>query len=174
MTESWRPGCPVPIEDLRILSLAHWGFDGRVHPGELIVHEDVATEVVGVFRALFRARFPIRRMELVDVFGADDRRSMAADNTSGFNCREATGQPGVWSEHSYGRAIDLNPLENPYVDGSTVLPSAGRAFLDRSMRGMGMILPDGPVVRAFAAIAWSWGGDYQSLKDYQHFSLTGR
>jgi hypothetical protein len=140
----------------------------------LVVHEDVAPDVAGVFRRLFQARFPIARMELVDVFGADDRRSMAADNTSGFNCREATGQPGVWSEHSYGRAIDLNPLENPYVAGSTVLPPAGRAFLDRSTPREGMILPGGPVVRAFAAIGWSWGGDYHSLKDYQHFSLTGR
>jgi hypothetical protein len=171
---SWRPGCPVPVEDLRLLTLSHWGFDGRVHRGGLVVHEDVAEDVVGVFRTLFRARFPIERMELVDRFGSDDNRVMAADDTSGFNCREATGQPGVWSEHSYGRAIDVNPLRNPYVDGDRVLPPAGRAYLDRSIPARGLIVPDGPVVRAFAAIGWTWGGHYHSVKDYQHFSLTGR
>src|SRR5439155_8618399 len=136
---SWHPGCPVPLEDLRQVTLSHWGFDGRTHLGTIVVNGDVAAVVVAVFLRLFRARFPIQRMEPVDAFGGDDDRVMAANDTSGFNCRAATGQPGVWSEHSFGRAIDVNPIQNPYVDGATVLPPAGRAFLDRSGHGMGMI-----------------------------------
>jgi D-alanyl-D-alanine carboxypeptidase len=171
---SWRPGCPVPLDDLRLVTVSIWGFDRNLHLGTIVVHRDVAADVVEVFRRLFRARFPIRRMEPVEAFGADDDLVMAANDTSGFNCRAATGQPGVWSEHSYGRAIDVNPVQNPYVDGATVLPPAGRAFLERSVRTAGMIHEGDPVVRAFAAVGWSWGGDYHSLKDYQHFSLTGR
>jgi D-alanyl-D-alanine carboxypeptidase len=174
MSLSWRPGCPVSLDDLRLLTLDHWGFDGRVHVGEIVVHENAAEDVLGVFRAIFRAHFPIERMELVDAYGAGDDMVMAANDTSGFNCRFATGQPGVWSEHSYGRAIDVNPLQNPYVDGDVVLPEAGRDFLDRSRRAKGVITPHGPVVRAFASIGWTWGGEYRSVKDYQHFSLTGR
>ena len=175
MSDSWRPGCPVPIGDLRLLTLTHWGFDGKVHTGELVVHADVAGPVMDVFEALFVERFPIRRMELVDAYGADDDLSMAADNTSAFNCRSVTGTPGVWSEHSFGRAIDLNPIENPYISsGGTVLPPAGAAYTDRSRGAKGMILRGGAAVTAFASIGWEWGGDWTSPKDYQHFSATGR
>ncbi len=138
------------------------------------MHGEVARDVMGVLRTLFEARFPIARMELVDVYGGDDEHSMEATNTSGFNCREATGQPGVGSEHSYGRAIDVNPVQNPYVSGGTVLPPAGTAYLDRSRAAKGLIRPEGLVVRAFTAIGWTWGGTYRSVKDYQHFSATGR
>jgi len=170
---SWRSGCPVPREDLRVILLAHWGFDGRVHTGMLVVHEDEARPVVKVFRRLFRARFPIKRMKLIDEYGADDDRSMAANNTSAFNCRPVTGGSG-WSEHSYGWAIDINPIQNPYIgsDG-TVLPPAGAAFADRSRKARGMIHEGDVVVRAFASIGWEWGGHFQSIKDYQHFSATG-
>jgi hypothetical protein len=170
---SWRSGCPVPIEDLRLLTLTHWGFDGRVHLGSLVVHEDEALPVVRVFRKLFRARFAIKRMELVDEYGADDDRSMAANNTSGFNCRSVTGGSG-WSQHSYGWAIDINPIQNPYItsDG-TVLPPEGAAYVDRSRTARGMIHDGDVVVRAFAAVGWEWGGNFQSIKDYQHFSATG-
>ncbi len=172
---SWRPGCPVPLEDLRLLTVAHWGFDGREHRGELVVHADAADGLGGVFRSLFDARYPIERMELVDVYGADDDASMAANNSSGFNCRPVTGNPGVWSEHSFGRAIDLNPVQNPYVTSAgAVLPPSGEAYVDRSRSSPGMIHADDAVVRAFAAIGWAWGGDWTSPKDYQHFSATGR
>ncbi len=170
---SWKPGCPVSIEDLRILRLGYWGFDGAVHEGELVVNKDVATDVVGVFRALFANRFPIRRMVPVDAFGADDDRSMAANNTVAFNCRPVTGATGVWSQHAYGRAIDINPVQNPYVSGTTVAPRAGEAFLDRSLAVRGMIHSGDTAVRAFEAIGWGWGGSWHSLKDYQHFSATG-
>ena len=171
---SWHAGCPVPLDQLRMVTIRHWGFDGRVHSGRIVVHADVARRVVTVFRRLFEARFPIERMAPVEAYGDDDARVMAANDTSGFNCRAATGQPGVWSEHSYGRAIDVNPVQNPYVDGATVLPEAGRVYLDRSAVRPGMIRDGDVVVRAFAAIGWAWGGHYRSLKDYQHFSVTGR
>ena len=175
MSSSWREGCPVPLDDLRFLTLSHWGYDGTTHTGELVVHRDAATDLVRVFRRLFEAKFPIRRMRLVDEYGGVDDRSMAANNTSGFNCRDRAGSPGVWSEHAYGLAIDVNPLVNPYVasDGF-VDPPAGRPYTDRSRDDLGMIHPGDVVVDAFASIGWEWGGDWTSIKDYQHFSESGR
>jgi hypothetical protein len=174
MASSWHQGCPVPIEDLRLLTLDFWGFDGQVHTGEMVVHRDVAQDVIDVFRELFGARFPIRRMRLVDDYGGDDDQSMAADNTSAFNCRPVTGG-SAWSEHSYGRAIDINPIQNPYVaGGGTVLPPAGAAYADRSQRAKGMIHPGDAVVRAFTSVGWGWGGTWSDPTDYQHFSSTGR
>jgi D-alanyl-D-alanine carboxypeptidase-like protein len=175
MTSSWRSRCPVAIADLRLLTLNHWSFDNRVHQGEIIVHRDVAPAVLGVFSKLFVARFPIERMRLVDEYGADDERSMEANNTSGFNCRRSTGSPNEWSEHSYGRAVDINPIQNPYVEATgRVLPPAGAAFTDRSKPAPGKILSDDNVVRAFTSIGWTWGGSYKRAKDYQHFSASGR
>lgn len=173
MTSSWRSGCPVPLGDLRILSLRHWGFDGKTHAGELVVHEAHAEDVLGVFEALFDARFPIRRMELVDVYDADDDRSMAANNTSAFNCRRSASGSGAWSQHSFGNAVDINPIQNPYVSGGGVEPPAGERYTDRSMRAAGMIRANDVVVKAFARIGWEWGGDWTSSKDYQHFSSNG-
>ena len=173
MTSSWRPGCPVPLWKLRYLRVSIWGFDGKVRTGELVVRRSQAWPVVRAFRTLFRARFPIKRMRLVDEYGADDDASMAANNTSAFNCRLATGGSS-WSEHAYGRAIDINPIQNPYVKGDTVLPPAGRRFVNRKRQAQGMIHDGDVVVRAFAAIGWEWGGLWTSLRDYQHFSSTGR
>jgi D-alanyl-D-alanine carboxypeptidase len=171
---SWHPGCPVGLGELRLLTLSHWGFDGQVHRGRLVVHRDHARGMLQVMHRLFRLRFPIRRMRLVDAYGADDRNSMAADNTSAFNCRFVAGQPGVWSEHAYGRAIDVNPIENPYVtDSGYVSPPAGAPYAARSRHRHGMIHRGGPVVAAFAAIGWEWGGNWPWPKDYQHFSATG-
>ncbi len=175
MSSSWRPGCPVPHADLRLLRLSHWGFDDAAHTGEMVVHEDVADEVVSVFESLFRARFPIRRIRLVDEYGGDDERSMAANNTSAFNCRRSAGDPSAWSEHAYGRAIDINPVQNPYVPSpGPVEPSAGAAYTDRSRDVPGLIKAGGVVVRAFRAIGWGWGGTWEGSKDYQHFSRSGR
>ena len=174
MSASWRPGCPVPLEDLRLLSVTHVGFDGQPRAGELVVHAGVADDIMGVFRALFDARFPIEQVRLVDEFGADDDRSMAANNTSAFNCRQATGS-SRWSEHAYGKAIDINPVQNPYVTRSgAVLPPSGSPFVDRNPASQGLITADGPVVAAFDAIRWGWGGRWSSGKDYQHFSASGR
>jgi D-alanyl-D-alanine carboxypeptidase len=173
MTASWRPGCPVPLEDLRLLTLDHWGFDGVEHRGELVVHADHADPILDVFGTLFDARFPIERVELVDAYGGDDHASTRANNTSAFNCRWVVGKPGVWSEHASGRAIDVNPLVNPYVLDPRVGDPALSPYLDRSIDRAGMIRAGDVVVRAFAAIGWEWGGAWSS-PDSQHFSATGR
>ncbi|MGI8686547.1 MAG: M15 family metallopeptidase [Acidimicrobiales bacterium] len=173
MSASWRPGCPVGLEDLRLVTVSHWGFDGRPQVGELVVHVRSADALVGVFERLFRARFPVERMRLVDEYGADDDRSMAANNTSAFNCRTVAGSTR-WSEHAYGSAVDVNPVQNPYVTRSGVSPPAGAAHTARSASTPGLITRDGPVVAAFAAIGWGWGGSWSSGKDYQHFSASGR
>jgi hypothetical protein len=152
--------------------LTYWGFDRRAHVGRLDVHADVAGSVVRVFRRLYAARFPIRRMRPVDAYGGNDDRSMAADNTSAFNCRFVSGTRR-WSMHAYGKAIDVNPVENPYVSGSRVQPPAGRAYLNRSRVRAGMAVPGGVLVRAFASAGWSWGGYWSGTPDYQHFSTTG-
>jgi hypothetical protein len=170
---SWRPGCPVHLRDLRLLTLSHWRFDGKSRTGRLIVHSDVAREMVSVFRTLYRARFPIRRMVPVDAYGASDFRSIEADNTSAFNCRFVDGTTR-WSEHAYGRAIDVNPIENPYVSGGRTSHQASVPYLDRSRHRPGMAYEGGVLVRAFDAIGWGWGGGWTSVKDYQHFSASGR
>jgi hypothetical protein len=170
---SWRPGCPVGLDELRLLSVTHWGFHGRVKNGSLVVHDDVAGDVLAVMRRLYEARFPIRRMVLVDRYGASDFRSIEADNTSAFNCRYVDGTTR-WSEHAYGRAIDVNPIENPYVtsDGR-VFHDASVDYVDRSTKRKGMIVPGGVVVRAFDTVGWGWGGFWSGAKDYQHFSASG-
>jgi D-alanyl-D-alanine carboxypeptidase len=171
---SWRPGCPVGPVELRLLRADHWGLDGRVHRGELIVHRDHARRILVVLGKLFEARYPIQRLRLVDAYRADDDRSMAANNTSGFNCRRVSGS-SRWSEHAFGRAIDLNPLRNPYVTrGGRVSPPAGRPYANRARRAAGMVHSGDAVVRAFAAAGWRWGGYWSGSRDYQHFSSTGR
>lgn len=166
---SWHQGCPVQISELRRVELTHWGFDGLRHQGELIVHKDVARNVVDIFHTLYSTRFPIRMMLPVDRFSGDDDASMAADNTSAFNCRPITGSTSGFSVHSYGKAIDVNTVENPYVKGAIVQPPAGEAFTDRAKVYPGMIKHGDQVWRAFAKHGFTWGGDWNSLKDYQHF-----
>ena len=170
---SWRPGCPVHLRDLRLLTLSHRRFDGKTRLGRLIVHADVAREVVDVFRKLYRARFPIRRMVPVDAYGASDFRSIEADNTSAFNCRYVDGTTR-WSEHAYGRAVDVNPIENPYVSGGRTSHRASVTYVDRTRRRPGMAYESSVLVRAFDSIGWGWGGRWASVKDYQHFSASGR
>jgi hypothetical protein len=171
---SWHPGCPVPLSGLRYLRVGHYGFDRRPHVGEMVVAASAVPAVERAFATLFDARFPIRRMRLVDDYGASDYASIEADNTSAFNCRDVTGGSG-WSEHAYGRAIDVNPIENPYVykDGTTTHP-ASRPYLDRRRHRRGMAYPGGTLVGAFQAVGWGWGGDWPRPTDYQHFSATGR
>jgi len=173
MKYSWHRGCPVPIRNLRLIRMSYLGFDREAHMGEMVVHKNVAAAVVKVFHKMYDANYPIRRMKLIDDYRGDDNRSMAADNTSAFNCRRVTGGT-EWSQHSYGWAIDINPIENPYVTRSKVLPPAGRKYADRRSRARGVIHHGDRVWRAFRSIGWGWGGDWRSIKDYQHFSLTGR
>jgi hypothetical protein len=171
---SWHPGCPVPLRELRLVRLRYWGFDRRPHMGRLVVHADVARRVAGIFGRLYELSYPIRRMRLVDAYGAEDRTSMEHDNTSAFNCRWRAGQPGVWSQHAFGRAIDLNPVENPYVWSGGVSPWNGAPYVDRADHRRGMIHHGDTVWWAFRNRSWEWGGDWTSVKDYQHFSLNGR
>jgi hypothetical protein len=173
LPHSWRPGCPVAPSDLRRLELSYWGFDDRPHTGALVVHAGEADKIIGVFRRLYDKRFPIRRMEPIDVYGGSDDASIAADNTAGFNCRNAVASgPPTWSQHAFGRAIDVNPVENPYVLEGDVLPPAGREFLDRRNVRPGMAVRGGELVAAFADAGWSWGGVWAN-PDYQHFSAAG-
>jgi hypothetical protein len=170
---SWHPGCPVPVEALRAIDARFWGFDGQVHEGRIVVAADVVDDVTGVLHDLFDARYPIDKMDPVDRYGGRDDASVDANNTSGFNCRFATGSTSAWSQHAYGHAIDLNPLVNPYVVGDQVLPEQSRAFLDRTRTDPGVIHDGDPAVTAFASRGWTWGGHWSTSKDYQHFSLTG-
>jgi len=175
MASSYRAGCPVPIENLRYLRLSHWDFAGRTRQGELVIAAEHAEAVVTVFRKLYAAKFPIERMKLVSDYGGDDERSMAANNTSAFNCRTVTGTDR-WSQHSFGAAIDLNPVQNPYVTEAGVSPRAGTPYAQSSGRQVavrGLITADSGVVRAFREAGWQWGGDWTSPKDYQHFSAAG-
>ena len=172
LSASWRPGCPVGPEDLRAVSVTYLDVDGHAHRGAVVVAASVAQATADVFGRLYDLRYPVASMRPVEAFGGSDDASMDADNTSAFNCRATTGGTS-FSEHSYGTAIDLNPVENPYVKGTTVLPAAGRPFVDRSPRP-GVVVAGDAVVRAFAASGFSWGGSWQTLKDYQHFSVSGR
>ena len=170
---SWHADCPVSLDELRLVRLMYWGFDSQPHWGELVVNSDSVTPIVGAFRSLYESRFPIRQMRLVDDFAGDDELSMAADNTSAFNCRLVPGT-STWSEHAYGRAVDINPLENPWVREGQVDPPSAAPWVDRTRSDPAMIRHGDAVWQAFTAVGWKWGGDWTSLKDYQHFSANGR
>jgi hypothetical protein len=175
--ESWRPGCPVPLSDLRLLSVSHWDFEGRVRQGQLVVHRDAAPGLERVFRRLYQLKFPIRHMALDDMYGPKRARPADGDVTGSFRCRRAVPSPcgtgsGNWSNHAYGLAIDVNPVENPYVGCGAVYDPRSRRYTDRSRMRRGMVTP--AVVRAFASMGWEWGGNWSGdTKDYMHFSHTG-
>ncbi|HSS74678.1 MAG TPA: M15 family metallopeptidase [Gaiellaceae bacterium] len=171
---SWHRGCPVGLGDLRLVTLTYRGFDGRSHTGRLVANRSAAHVLVDVFRRLYAANFSIRRMEPVDRYGGDDFRSIEADNTSAFNCRAATGS-SHWSNHAYGLAIDVNPIENPYVSGGTSSHHASAPYLDRSRHQAGTAYEGGVLVEAFRSQGWGWGGSWSgSVRDYQHFSYNAR
>lgn len=167
---SWRPGCPVEPGQLRRVDVDHIGFDGQTHRGELIVHEDLVPEVITIFEQLYRLGFPIEKMRTVDHYAAaDDELSMEDNNTSAFNCR---GIPGTdqWSQHAYGRAIDLNPLLNPCIyTGGAFEPHNAAAYLDRGRTDPGLLHGDDPALHVFTDRGWRWGGYWTTPIDYQHF-----
>ncbi len=170
---TYRTGCPVAPSGLRRLTVNQIGFDGKYYRGELIVRDLVVTDLTSVLQRAFDAKFPTRRMERVDVHRGSDERSMAADNTSAFNCRHVTGNPARLSQHSYGDAVDINTVENPYVTASRVYPPGSRSYLNRSRYRTGMILPGGSVAKSVAARRWYWGARWKN-PDYQHFSKNGK
>ncbi len=171
---SWHRGCPVEREDLRQLTVTYVDFSGKPAQGVLYVHKDVAGELKTIFQALYKARFQIEKMVPVEDYKGSDDASMAANNTSAFNCRDVTGRTGQFSNHSWGRAVDINPLTNPYVKGDTVLPPAGRQYLDRTKAFPGSILRDDLIVKLFESKGWTWGGRWGDRQDYQHFEKPER
>lgn len=173
LPSSYHPGCPTPPDQLRLLTLSYVDFTGEAQTGHLVVNARVVPQVVAIFADLYAHAFPIRQMVPVDAFGGSDDRSVAADNTAGFNCRAAvTTGPASWSMHAYGEAIDVDPVENPYVESNGVVdPPNGAAFVDRSDVRPGMAVPGGELVEAFARQGWRWG---VTFGDYQHFSTNGK
>ncbi len=184
---TWHEGCPVAREDLRHLTVSHWGFEGNVHTGELIVHARYATGIVDVFRTAFEVEYPIEQLRIVAP--SDISTEVAASRAAGepvggdgngsgaYACR-STVSSSRWSEHASGLAIDLNPFHNPYIKVSAnrsprLVPAMSQHYLDRSWVRRGMLTADHPVVQAFADIGWEWGGDWESAKDWMHFSHNG-
>jgi D-alanyl-D-alanine carboxypeptidase len=178
---TWKPGCPVPPTDLRLLRFNYWGFDRVVKRGPMVVHEDVTEDVLWVFGRLFKARFPIKRVALAREFVPEEfepRISSRRSVTASFNCRPVVtplGPGGDFSQHSYGLAVDINPVQNPFVTADGFVRNMrARPYVDRTRNLVGMIHGGDVVVRSFAAIDWEWGGDWSGGKDYMHFSLLGR
>lgn len=167
---SWHRDCPVGPDGLRRVELDYLGFDGAIHRGSLVVNHDVVDDVVVIFADLMRLRYPIERMQTVDHYpGAQDEGSMRDNNTSAFNCRPLPGST-AWSGHAYGRAIDVNPLVNPYLDSNGDLqPATARKYLDRTRDDLGLLHPGDAAVRAFTGRGWTWGGTWRDPVDYQHF-----
>jgi hypothetical protein len=170
---TWTHECPVHLNDLRLIEANYWDYNGALQTGRLVVAVSATDTFVAVLKTAFDSQFPFERMEPVSGYNGSDDASMAANNTSAFNCRAVTGGSS-WSQHSYGNAIDINPIQNPYVKGNTVLPPAGAAYLQRDPSVPGLLVQDSPVVQEFLAAGWGWGGNWSSLKDYQHFSETGK
>ena len=175
----WRAGCPVGLSNLRLLTVSHWGFDGRAHTGQLVVNARAAGRLGRVFRALYGLHFPIRHMQLADMYGPTRERPRDGDVTGSFDCRQAVPSPctggrgtGTWSMHAFGLAVDVNPLENPYVGCGQSRDPTARRFFDRSRHRRGMVTRR--AIAAFGAIGWGWGGSWAgNTKDYMHFSSPG-
>ncbi|MDX1468446.1 MAG: M15 family metallopeptidase [Acidimicrobiia bacterium] len=170
---SWTPDCPVTVEELSYLTLAHYGFDGLFHSGEMIVNAAFADEIVEVFRTLHKARFPIEQMRVIAAEEIDAHPTGDWNDTTSFVCRPAVGS-NSWSQHAFGLAIDINPFHNPYVKGDLVLPELASAYVDRADVRPGMVVAGDVVTEAFDAIGWGWGGRWSTLKDWMHFSHNGR
>jgi D-alanyl-D-alanine carboxypeptidase-like protein len=177
---SWHAGCPVPLSGLRVLTVTYWGFDSRPHAGQMVVNADAAVPLATVFRRLYALRFPVHHMSNQYEYGpAKAYRPRDGDFTASFSCRQAVPSPctggtgtGSWSEHAYGEAVDLNPVENPYVGCGMTRDKTALSFVDRSRVRKGMVTP--AVLRAFESIGWGWGGSWVgSTKDYMHFSASG-
>jgi hypothetical protein len=175
----WHAGCPVPLSGLRVLRVSFWGFDRHMHTGELVVNADAVAPLSQVFERLFALRFPIHHMRFLDAYGPASGRPRDGDISGSFECRQAVPSPcsggtgtGHWSEHAYGEAVDLNPVENPYVGCGMTRDKTALSYLDRSRARRGMVTP--AVLAAFQAVGWGWGGSWAgSTKDYMHFSATG-
>ena len=172
---SHKKNCPVALNKLRYLTLEYIDFNGNTKIGELIVHKDVSLEIVDIFKTLYETSYPIERMELVSNYKGDDFNSIEANNTSAYNSRNIEGT-NSWSRHAYGKAIDINPIQNPYVSKKgKISHTASLKYKIREQKDLNnlgqeaMILKDGIVVNMFKKYGWIWGGDWKTIKDYQHF-----
>lgn len=172
---SWRKGCPVTLDDLRYIHVSYHDFNGKTRIGELVMHKDVSGDIVEIFRELYASGYPVKGMRLVSDFRGSDFQSIEADNTSAFNCRPATGSK-KWSKHAYGRAIDINPIENPYISGNGHISHKAslkyRKRVHRNLSDSGdraVLLKNDKATRIFKKHGWKWGGDWPLTKDYQHF-----
>ena len=168
---TWSDGCPVALGDLRYLTIPFWGFDEELHTGELLVNVDAVDAVIAGFHTLFDRRFPIESMRIASVADRDAPPTGDGNDTGAFVCRPARGATS-WSEHAYGRAVDINPFQNPYVKGDVVLPELASAYADRSVHRAGMLTADD--VAGFLAAGWGWGARWSSLKDNMHVSADDR
>lgn len=164
--KSWKDNPHIRPEELSLCTLAYVGLDGKRYLGQMVVANDAALDVTEIFQELYDGGFPIAQMRLIDAYHADDSASMADNNTSAFCYREIAGTSRL-SNHSFGRAVDINPVQNPYLHGGAVEPSGD--FLDRENVRPGMITRDGLCYQAFVSRGWKWGGDWTDPVDYQHF-----
>jgi hypothetical protein len=168
---SWKSDCPLPAKKLAYIQVRHWNFKDKLETGELIVNVDVTEEILDIFREQFESKFPIEKMQLIDSYDADDDRSMSANNSSAFCSRAITAKPGAYSKHSFGTAIDINPLQNPYINEAKkiVAPTEGKKYEDRSLQEKGMITKESSCYKSFNERGWKWGGNWNDPIDYQHF-----
>jgi hypothetical protein len=175
----WQPGCPVALSGLRLLTVTHRNFDGVPRTGQLVVATSAARPLQRVFRKLYRLYFPIRNLSLQASYARPAERPAGPDISGSFECRRAAASPCTsasttrsWSNHAYGLAVDLNPVENPYVGCGQSRDPRTRPYRDRSRHRRGMVTRD--VIAAFASIGWGWGGSWTgNTKDYMHFSWNG-
>lgn len=169
---TWQPDCPVSLDELRHVTVTFVGFDGLVHRGELLVNHEVADDVLGVFRALHDARFPLEDVAIATQADLEADPTGDGNVSGGFVCRPSVGSTR-WSAHAYGMAVDLNPFQNPYVRRGRVIPELATTYTDRSRIRPGMITDGDVATVSFATIGWTWGGSFQSLTDPMHFSADG-
>lgn len=162
----------IPLQDLRYVKIRYVDFDGKAQNGELICNQKIAQDLVEIFSELYDRQYPLASVRLVDDFGGDDLASMEADNTSCFNFREVTSSGGgrhKLSLHAYGLAVDLNPLYNPYVKKGKILPQSAKPYANRKNANPYRIDHEDLAYQLFTSHGFTWGGDWKSLKDYQHF-----
>jgi hypothetical protein len=170
---TWQEACPVAVDELAYLTVSYVGFDGNPYIGEVIVNASVADAMVEIFRVMFDTGFPLEEVRIIAPEELEAPPTGDGNVTTVFVCRPVTGGTS-WSQHAYGLAIDINPFHNPYVKGELVLPELATVYADRSLALPGMIVEGDPVVQAFDAIGWGWGGRWTTLTDPQHFSANGR
>ncbi|MBQ3458287.1 MAG: M15 family metallopeptidase [Synergistaceae bacterium] len=169
--KSYKDNCPIPVRDLRYVHVLHKDLNGDTHEGELVCNVYIADDVLEIFKGLYEAGYPIEKVRLVDEYDADDETSMRDNNSSCFNFRFITQSTKI-SKHGLGLAVDINTLYNPYVKGEHVEPATAKEYTDRSKDFPYKIERGDLCFRLFSEHGFEWGGDWKSLKDYQHFEVS--